>query len=319
MIEDHLAERLVLLRSLTFWRICSFFALLLILSGSVFWFAGGFGNQKTPFIARIAINGLITGDQETLSLLKNIEESSAVAVLVSIESPGGTTSGSERLYDALRHLSSKKPTVAIVGNLAASGAYIAALGTDRIIALGNSLVGSIGVLIEYPNFGKLLDTVGIKVEEVKSSPLKAAPNGLEPTSPEARAALESIVGDSFIWFKSLVKERRSLNDQQLEAVDDGRVFTGRQGLKLGLVDELGGDDKAIAWLNESKGIPKGTAVKDWKRSGSLGQLNIFSLAYHFVRLLFFSNDEDFIGRAGQIGSLPAFRGLVSFWDGKVIN
>ena len=117
---------------------------------------------------------------------------------------------------AHRSLSAKKPTVAVVGSMAASGGYIAALGTDRIVVLGNALVGSIGVLVQYPNFAKLLDTVGVKVEDVKSSPLKASPNGFEPTSPEARAALAALVGDSFTWFKSLVKERRGMTDEQLE-------------------------------------------------------------------------------------------------------
>ena len=126
-------------------------------------------------------------------------------MLVSIDSPGGTTTGAERLYDAIRRLSVKKPTVAVVGTLAASGGYIAALGADEIVAQGNSLVGSIGVLVEYPNFAKLLDKIGVKVENVKSAPLKASPNGFEPTTPEARAALASIVDDSFVWFKELVK------------------------------------------------------------------------------------------------------------------
>lgn len=319
MIEDYLAERMLLRRSLNFWRILAFFTLVIVISIGAAWYFGGEGNRKGPFIARISISGLITGDQQTLNLLKSIEESSASAVLVRIESPGGTTSGSELLYNALRHLSAKKPTAAVVGNLAASGAYVAAIGTDHIVALGNSLVGSIGVLIEYPNFAKLLDTLGVKVEEVKSSPLKAAPNGLEPTSPEARAALAALVDDSFNWFKSLVKERRSLDDQQLAMIDDGRVFTGRQGLKLGLVDELGGDEGAIAWFVEKKGIQKGIPVKDWKRSGSLGRLNIFSLAYSLARLLGLSDNGELLGQADVIGSPAALQGLVSVWEGKVIN
>ena len=181
----------------------------------------------------------------------------------------------------------KKPTVAVVGTLAASGGYIAALGADGIVAQGNSLVGSIGVLVEYPNFAKLLDTIGVKVEDVKSSPLKAAPNGFEPTTPEARAALASIVDDSYAWFKDLVKQRRALNDPQLAAVDDGRVFTGRQGIGLHLVDRLGGEREAIAWLQKKKSVPKGLKVRDWKASSSVARLGLFSLAAHgaaFFRL-----------------------------------
>jgi signal peptide peptidase SppA len=120
----------------------------------------------------------------------------------------------------------------VVDGLAASGAYIAAMSSDYIIAQETSLVGSIGVLFQYPNFTELLKTIGVQVETIKSSPLKAAPSGFEPTSPEARAAIEAIVLDTYGWFKRLVQTRRSMDDPQLARVSDGRVFTGRQGMEL---------------------------------------------------------------------------------------
>jgi len=118
----------------------------------------------------------------------------------------------------LVRLKAKKPLVVVVEGLAASGGYITAIAADHIVAQQSSLVGSIGVLFQYPNFTELLKTVGVKVEEVKSSPLKAAPNGFEPTSPEARAALDALVKDSYAWFRGLVKERRGLDDGLLEKV-----------------------------------------------------------------------------------------------------
>ncbi len=145
--------------------------------------------------------------------------------------------------------------VVVVDGLAASGAYIAALSCDHIIAHDTSLVGSIGVLFQYPNFTQVLKTIGIQMEEIKSSPLKAAPNGFEPTSPEARAAIAAIVTDSYAWFKDLVKNRRRMTDAQLAAVVDGRVFTGRQGVGLKLVDSLGNEKTALAWLAEGKEDP----------------------------------------------------------------
>ena len=138
-------------------------------------------------------------------------------------------------------LRASKPTVVVVDGLAASGGYIAALGADHIVAGETALVGSIGVLFQYPNVSDLLKTIGVQVETIKSSPLKAAPSGFEPTSPEARKAVEEIVMDSYAWFKGLVQERRNLDDAALAKVSDGRVFTGRQGLALKLVDELGGE------------------------------------------------------------------------------
>ena len=165
-----------------------------------------------------------------------------------INSPGGTTAGSEQLYDALMRLKAKKPLVVVVEGLAASGGYITAIAADHIVAQQSSLVGSIGVLFQFPNFTELMKTVGVKVEEVKSSPLKAAPNGFEPTSPEARAALDALVKDSYAWFRGLVKERRGMDDALLEKVADGRVFTGRQAVELKLVDQLGDEKTAVAWL-----------------------------------------------------------------------
>jgi protease-4 len=134
------------------------------------------------------------------------------ALKLHINSPGGTTAGSEQLYDALVRLKAKKPLVVVVEGLAASGGYITAIAADHIVAQQSSLVGSIGVLFQFPNFTELMKTVGVKVEEVKSSPLKAAPNGFEPTSPEARAALDALVKDSYAWFRGLVKERRGMDD-----------------------------------------------------------------------------------------------------------
>ncbi len=189
-----------------------------------------------------------------------------------INSPGGTTSGSEQLYDSLMRLKEKKPTVVVVDGLAASGGYIAALGADHIIAQETSLVGSIGVLFQYPNVTELLKTLGVKVEEIKSSPLKAAPNGFEPTSPEARAAIEAIVSDSYAWFRGLVKARRQLDDASLERVADGRVFTGRQAVALKLIDQLGDERTALAWLAKEKSIDPNTPVRDYRLRDRLSDL-----------------------------------------------
>ncbi len=321
LFADYLAERRLLLRKLSYWRIAAFFVLILglVLAGLRL-FGPDASLRYTPHIARLSIEGVITGDRGTLKLIKKIEESKgAEAVLITIDSPGGTTSGAERLYGALRRLSAKKPTVAVVGSLAASGGYIAALGTDRIVSLGNALVGSIGVLIQYPNFGKLLDTVGVKVEDVKSSPLKASPNGFEPTTPEARAALAALVNDSFTWFKSLVKERRGLTDEQLEIVSDGRVFTGRQGLEQHLVDQIGGEREAIDWLQEQKNIPKDLPVRDWKQERTLERLGILSIFGRAADMLGFGGLGAVLERASNAADERMLDGLLSIWQFQSAN
>jgi len=146
------------------------------------------------------------------------------------------------------------------------------------VAQQSSLVGSIGVLFQYPNFTDLLKTVGVKVEEVKSSPLKAAPNGFEPTSPEARDALDALVKDSYAWFKGLVRDRRGMDDAQLAKVSDGRVFTGRQAVELKLIDQLGDEKSAIAWLEAEKGVKKDLPVRDFKLSPRFGDLTFLRTA-----------------------------------------
>ena len=166
----------------------------------------------------------------------------------------------------------------VVDGLAASGGYITAVAADHIVAQQSSLVGSIGVLFQFPNVSELLKTVGVKVEEVKSSPLKAAPNGFEPTSPEARAALDSLVKDSYAWFRVLVKERRGMDDTLLEKVADGRVFTGRQAVDLKLIDQLGDEKTAIAWLVEQKGVDKDLPVRDYKLEPRFGDLTFLRTA-----------------------------------------
>ncbi|HEY7662046.1 MAG TPA: signal peptide peptidase SppA [Xanthobacteraceae bacterium] len=279
---DTIVDRRRMRRKLTFWRV---FAILLAICALVAVGAAlrvpGTGvliGQTGGSIARITITGLIRGDQERVEALERLGKSRARAVIVHINSPGGTTAGSEQLHDSLMRLKEKKPLVVVVDGLAASGGYITAIAADHIVALDTSLVGSIGVLFQYPNVADLLKTLGIKIEEIKSSPLKAAPNGFEPTSPEARAAIESIVSDSYAWFKNMVKARRHLDDASLARVADGRVFTGRQGLALKLVDEIGDEKTAIAWLAKEKNVDPNTPVRDYRLRGRFSDLEFLHTA-----------------------------------------
>jgi protease-4 len=297
---DLLADRRSLRRKLTLWRL---FAVLGVLAAAVVaglaWTGRTPGSLSQAHIARVTISGFISGDRRTLELIKSLENSKASAVLLKIDSPGGTTSGSEALFDALRRLAAKKPMVSVVDGLAASGGYIAALGSDRIVARQTSLVGSIGVLFQFPNVGRLMDTVGVKLEEIKSSPLKAAPNGFEPTSPEARAALQSVVDDNYDWFKRLVRERRHLSDPEVAAVSDGRVHSGRQGAVLKLIDEIGGEPEAIAWLEREKGVAKDLAVRDWRRRSESSAYGLWSASEALARAAGFETVASLIARAAE--------------------
>jgi len=276
---DTIVDRRRMRRKLTFWRVSALVIALLAVIGTAFVFVPG--SRLMPqgaYIARIQVQGLIRGNQGRVEALARLGKSRARAVIVHIDSPGGTTAGSEQLYGALRELQSKKPMVVVVDGLAASGAYIAALSAEHIVAQETSLVGSIGVLFQYPNFTDVLKTIGIKVEEVKSSPLKAAPNGFEPTSPEARAAIEAVVLDSYAWFKGLVKDRRKMDDQLLAQVSDGRVFTGRQAVGLKLVDGLGNEKAALDWLEKEKKVPASTPVRDYSLQPRFSELSFLHVA-----------------------------------------
>src|SRR5207249_740515 len=278
--SDVIVDRRRIRRKLTFWRVAAVLAAIVaIVTVGVVATPGGRSALTTSgSIARVHIDGLIRSDNDRVEALERLEKSRAAAVVVHINSPGGTTAGSEQLYDALMRLKAKKPLVVVVEGLAASGGYITAIAADHIVVQQSSLVGSIGVLFQYPNFTELLKTVGVKVEEVKSSPLKAAPNGFEPTSPEARAALDALVKDSYAWFRGLVKERRGMDDALIEKVADGRIFTGRQAVELKLIDQLGDEQAALEWLAKEKSIDPKLRIVDWQLKSRFGDLGFLHLA-----------------------------------------
>jgi len=277
---DLIVDRRRMRRKLTFWRVLAIAVLVLAVAAVAALASRRVGFYGvSPYIARVTISGLIRGDQDRVEQLDRLAGSTlARGVVVHIDSPGGTTAGSEQLFDSLTRLGDKKPLVVVVDSMAASGGYITALAGDHIVAQQTSLVGSIGVLFQYPNVVDLLNKIGVRVESVKSTPLKAAPDGYEPTSPEATAALNSIIQDSYAWFKGLVKERRHLTDDQLAAVVDGRVFTGHQGLDLKLVDELGDERTALAWLAKEKHVDSKLPVRDYTLHSRFSDLTFLHAA-----------------------------------------
>ncbi|MBN8989227.1 MAG: signal peptide peptidase SppA [Rhizobiales bacterium] len=322
--SDVIVDRRRIRRKLTFWRVVAAVAVLAAVVGiGVLATPGGRSAlTSSGSIARVNIEGLIRSDQQRVEALERLEKSSAAAVIVHINSPGGTTAGSEQLYDSLVRLKAKKPLVVVVEGLAASGGYIGALAADHIVAQQSSLVGSIGVLFQFPNFTELMKTVGVKVEEVKSSPLKAAPNGFEPTSPEARAALDALVKDSYAWFRGLVKERRGMDDALLEKVADGRVFTGRQAVELKLIDQLGDEKTAIAWLVAEKKIKSDLPVRDFKLNPRFGDMTFLrtaaSITLDALGLTAIARQIEQAGVTGAVDQL-ALDGMLALWRPAASN
>jgi protease-4 len=261
--RDFYEERRRKWRRSAFWRGFLVAAVLAIILGV--WIASDAVSEVRDHVARVEVVGLITDDIERDEMLAELAETgTARAVVLRINSPGGTTAGSEALFASLRRISERKPVVAVLGEVAASGGYVAALGADHIVGRGNTLTGSIGVIMEYPDLTRVMERLGIELETVRSSELKAEPSPFRPTNPAARARDEAIVAESYAWFRGLVGERRGLAGQQLDAVANGGIFTGRLALESGLIDEIGGEPEALAWLESRDGSLAALPVRDWE-------------------------------------------------------
>ena len=259
---DYVVERRRLKRRLTFWRVLGVVALVAAVVAA----AGRFDlRRQQDHVAQIAIAGLILDDPARDEALKEVADDDKVkALLVKIDTPGGTYVGGEALYESLRRVGEKKPVVAIMGTTATSAGYMSALGSDHIVARSSTLTGSIGVILQTADVTGLLDKIGIKSVVVKSGPLKAQPNPLEKFLPAARKATEAIIADYFDMFVTLVAERRSLSREQVLKLADGRIFSGRQAKKAGLVDALGAEPEARKWLSETHKIADSLPVKEVK-------------------------------------------------------
>jgi protease-4 len=217
------------------------------------------------------------------------------------------------LYEAVRKISEKKPVVAVMNSVAASGGYATAIAADYIVARGNTITGSIGVVFQWPDVSQLLSTIGVKVEELKSGDLKAEPTPIKPTSERVKAVTMLLIRDSFDWFVTLVAERRQMPIERVRLLADGRVYTGRQALQEKLIDAVGGEDVAVNWLARVKNIPKGTQIIDWETKNGFGSSGIgFATLKGFLAFLGLHRLAEALDRA--VGSSGVqLDGLMSVW------
>lgn len=312
-------DRRRLRRSMSFWRAAAVLGVALALGALGFAAVGGGqeggGLLERGQIARVSLEGVITENRDQLRMLQKIADARHVeGVILYINSPGGTTTGGEALFDAIRGLAAKKPVVAQFGTIATSAAYIAGLATDHIVARGNTITGSVGVIFQWAEVSELLAKVGVKMNEIKSGPLKAVPSPFQPLDQAGRETTERMVAESMGWFRGLVADRRKLDTASISGLEQGRIFSGREAVTLKLIDEIGGETEAVSWLSDKRAVPKGLKIVDWKpkRVDSLGILGMMG------RLL---------GQAFGLGSWPAhlleddprlaalrLGGLVSVWQ-----
>ena len=266
---DALLDRRRLKRRLLLWQAAAVLAVV----GLAFALLAPYLDEGGDHVARLSVSGFIGEDQDRDDAVEGLIDDRAVkALLVAVNSPGGSTAGSEALYRSLRRVAEKKPVVATIGTLGASGGYIVAIGADHIVARETSITGSIGVLLQTADVTGLLEKLGVQSQTVKSSPIKGQPSPFEPFTEEARETIRQVVEDSYRWFRDLVSERRGLDGPRLAAVADGRVFTGRQAMDAGLIDALGGDREARAWLEREKGVAADLPAVDLRYGEEEGAL-----------------------------------------------
>jgi protease-4 len=279
---DLLLDRRRLKRRLVFWR--SFAVLAVVVAAVV-----GLRSQDLSFgrshLARLTVSGIITDDRKLNETVTKLADNDAVkALIVTINSPGGSVAGGEGLHAAIAHVAQKKPVVAVMGGTAASAGYMVAVPAARIFAREGTLTGSIGVLLETGEFSGLLKTLGIEAEAITSGPLKDQPSLIRPLTTEGRTVLRGLVMDMYEQFVGMVATGRHLDAARVRELADGRAYTGRQALQLGLVDAIGGESNARAWLAEAKGVSADLPVEDVSTSGLAGRALSSSLGWVFDSL-----------------------------------
>ncbi len=313
---DTVLDRRSLRRRVGIWRSGAIGAGFLAAAALAYVFTDGQGIGERKQLARVTIEGMITEDRDQLRMLKRLADAKNVeGVILVINSPGGTTTGGEALFDAIRTISKTKPVIAQFGTVAASAAYITGLAADHIVARGNTITGSVGVIFQWPEVSGLLDKLGVKMNEIKSGPLKAVPSMYEPINPEGRKVAEQMVLESQKWFVGLVAERRGIKTGDVPGLEQGRVFSGREALAHKLVDQLGGEGEVVRWLEDTRKVRKDLTIVDWKprREQDRSWVRLFGQA--LARLAGFSGDETSLMQDAQrVMSRLALDGLVSVWQ-----
>ena len=299
--SDYLVDRLRLKRRLTFWRVAAVVAIV----GAIAAVYGRFGDTFVggDFIARVTVQGIIVQDDQRLSALRDLSENDAVkAVILRINSPGGTIVGGETLYRAILDLAKKKPVVAVMDGVAASAAYMTAIAADRLFAREGTLTGSIGVILQTTEVTKFLEMIGVSARSFKSGSLKASPSPVERITPEVEAATQALIEEMYRMFRDMVLERRNMKPAEESKFADGRIFTGRQALKNGLIDEIGGEQAAIAWLENERDIPKDLGVR---------KVNTRRDVDNLIRRL------DSLARKTILSERLTLDGLISVWHPQI--
>ncbi len=198
------------------------------------------GSASSGKVAVVDIEGIISGSREIIERLHTLRDDDKVkAVVLRIDSPGGTVGPAQEVHEELIKLQKTKPVVSSMGSVAASGGYYIAVATQKIFANPGTITGSIGVLVESANFEELLDKVGLRSEVIKSEAYKDTLSPTRTMQADERALIQAVVDNIHTQFVKAVAEGRSLPIEKVLAIADGRILSGEQAREAGLVDELG--------------------------------------------------------------------------------
>ena len=262
------------------WLILGFLFLIFIAG-----MGGGGGEEKSEHVALIRVGGVITagrsgssfmggsvtGSEDVVDQLESARENDkAKAVVIRVNSPGGSPAGSEEIYNAIRRLRKEgKPVYVSMGDVAASGGYYVAAACDRIYADQSSITGSIGVIYQSADMSQLFKKIGLSPEVVKSGKFKDIGSPNRPLTPEERKLIQGIVDTTYGSFVEAVARGRGMSFEEVKALADGRVFTGTQALKLKLVDKIGGLHETVIAAAAAAGIKGTPNLVEYRKEGWL--------------------------------------------------
>ena len=261
-----------------------------------------FTSKKKDFIATISIEGIISNPEETLNDLENINKSSnAKALLVNINSPGGTFVSSKELYDKIKEISKKIPVVTYMREMATSGGYLVSLASQKIFSNIGTITGSVGVILQTAEITELLEKIGINPIVIKSGKLKATPNPLEGLSENDSKYLNDVIKSMQLEFLSLLSENRNIESKTLEIISDGRIFTGKQAKELNLIDFIGSKSDAIQWLKDEAKLPQDIDILDYSKENQYEKL---------ISMRLFDKNFNFLKK-------NIYSGFLAIWDPKL--
>lgn len=275
-VSDEILEKRSLKRQLFIWRVSAILTIIAIL---FLGYSKVISPRRNAYIARIYIGGEIFEDPiREQGLAKVAKDSKIKGVIIHISSPGGTTYGGESLYHSIAAISKRKPVVVVMGTMATSAGYMASLGASHIIARNSTVTASIGILFISPEFSELAKKLGVNFIIMRKGKFKADPlpfNG--PISKESEKVLNSLLEDQYNMFFDIILKHRKISKQVLTSVADGRVLTGSQAFEVGLIDQIGAEKEAVAWLSSKNKKFSKLRIRDISLSRPKGIKTIFPI------------------------------------------